>query len=118
MSSHSKQGQGDRTQAPSTKPAPDGLPEAAVEETGNEDPGSELTELGSGGQVKPSGSQPSARPDDPAGEQTSQERTIGNHPVDPNSMPSRIGLPVGVDKDTAADPGNQTPDAPKTDNRS
>ncbi|OVZ59358.1 hypothetical protein CDO44_12155 [Pigmentiphaga sp. NML080357] len=47
-----------------------------------------------------------------------RERTIGNHPVDPNSMPARIGLPVGVDRETAADPGRQTPDAPKTDNRS
>ena len=93
--------------------APANLPEAAVDETGNEDPGAELTELPDHEQQEKAGTPPRER-DGQAG----RERTIGNHPVDPNSMPSRIGLPVGVDRETAADPGNQTPDAPETDNRS
>ncbi|WP_299452880.1 hypothetical protein [uncultured Pigmentiphaga sp.] len=79
------------------------LEDAAVEQTGNEDPGSELTEL-----------PPGTTPDEDA----PRKRTLDNHPVDPNSIPARVGLPIGVDKETAADPGRQTPDAPETDNRS
>jgi len=91
----------ERPGSPTGQPKdPSNLPEASVDETGNEDPGAELTEHPS-------------KPGEPK-----RERTIGNHPVDPNGLPSRIGLPVGVDRETAADPGRQTPGAPKTDNRS
>lgn len=55
---------------------PSNLPETAGDETGNEDPGAELTELP---------------------EHEKQKRAVGNHPMDPNSMPARIGLPAGDD---------------------
>lgn len=95
---------------------PSNLPEAAVDETGNEDPGAELTELPEHENQEQAGTPPDGRGGQPGGAR--RERTVGNHPVDPNSMPSRIGLPVGVDRETAADPGRQTPEAPETDNRS
>ncbi|VCU69971.1 hypothetical protein PIGHUM_02037 [Pigmentiphaga humi] len=82
------------------------LAEAAAEPTGNEDPGSELTEQSR--KRTPEG--PSSPP--------KRERTLGNHPVDPNGLPARTGLPPGIDRDTATDPGKQTPGAPEVDNRS
>ncbi|GAA4322742.1 hypothetical protein GCM10023144_03000 [Pigmentiphaga soli] len=45
-------------------------------------------------------------------------RTLGNHPGDPNSIGAGVDFPPGVDSRTAADPGNQTPGAPKVTNRS
>jgi len=105
MSFHTRHEPGERASRTASERSSEGLDRASVEQTGNEDPGSELTELES--------AKSGERKDEPK-----QDRTIGNHPVDPNSMPGRIGLPIGVDKETAADPGRQTPEAPKTDNRS
>lgn len=46
-------------------------------------------------------------------------RTLGNHPVDPNSLPSKItGLPPGISPEDAVDPGRATPGAPPVDDRS
>jgi len=70
MPSHSRR---DRNEpAPGTapeRPAPAGLPEASVEQTGNEDPGSELTELQSPEPPAstPRGSGPGGQPADRPG---------------------------------------------------
>jgi len=45
-------------------------------------------------------------------------RTLANRPRDPNKMGADRQFPPGVDPGDAADPGNQTPDAPPVDNRS
>jgi hypothetical protein len=45
------------------------------------------------------------------------ERTLGNHPADPNSINAKT-FPPGVDPKDAMDPGRQTPGAPPVDNRS
>jgi hypothetical protein len=44
-------------------------------------------------------------------------RTMGNHPVDPNAGHAKT-FPPGVDAKDARDPGRQTPGAPPVDNRS
>lgn len=45
------------------------------------------------------------------------ERTLGNHPADPNSVNAKT-FPPGVDPKDALDPGRQTPGAPPVENRS
>lgn len=64
----------------------------------------------------------SNRPKDPnwlgVGSESDAPRTLGNHPVDPNGAGAKANVPPGVSSDAARDPGRQTPDAPKVENRS
>lgn len=46
------------------------------------------------------------------------ERTLSNHPADPNRSGAGRQFPPGLDPEDARDPGRATPDAPPTDNRS
>jgi len=45
-------------------------------------------------------------------------RTLGNRPHDPNRIDKGKNIPPGVPDEHVWDPGSQTPNAPKTDNRS
>ncbi|RTZ43291.1 hypothetical protein EKL30_10475 [Candidimonas sp. SYP-B2681] len=57
---------------------------------------------------------PGHQPDKPK----TQDRSLLNHPVDPNALTEKGNFPPGVSPKAAADPGRATPGAPPVDNRS